>query len=331
MKNPINTLSVMIALAFGNTALAEKPHSSTSVIQINPSQIIIPANSNGSKALFTAVDMEKEMNAVTSPEVLQAALKSMDPDGEVDDRALAEVREKITLNPRRGTDFVEITVEDSDPTKATNLARALADTFIKQRAERETQRAKSALKALDEELTQQGELVKEARANLTVLIKKYGIPYVDGRKNPIHPGLLASLESVDKSHQLRLAASADLPDNPVAPLYKNYLEALEDHDQLGFTFRHRHPKMIEAKKRINESRKLANEAIPKLIELLNNEQPSDGEGTVELSLKQLIYNQAKKDYEQSRDMFREMKIKQQEARVLLKMPRSPVTLHERAK
>ena len=177
MKNPINTLSVMIALAFGNTALAEKPYSSTSVIQINPSQIVIPPNSDGFEGLFTADDMEKELKAVTSSEVLNAALKSMDPNDEVDERALAEVRKKITLNPRRGTDFVEITVEDSDPTKATNLANSIADTFIKQ------------------------------------------------------------------------------------------------HN----------------------------------------------------------YNQSKEDYEQSQVMFREMKIKQQEARVLLKMPRTPATLHERAK
>ncbi|MDB4393593.1 hypothetical protein N9Z74_01420, partial [bacterium] len=52
---------------------------------------------------------------------------------------------------------------------------------------------------------------------------------------------------------------------------------------------------------------------------------------VDRSLHQESYFQAKEGYEQSRAMLREMQIKQQKARTLLKMPRSPVTIHESAK
>ena len=94
--------------------------------------------------------------------------------------------------------------------------------------------------------------------------------------------------------------------------------------------------MIEANARIKEARSLANQALLQL-NLLIGKTPSastkqlTNEETVELSLKQHNYNQAKEDYEQTRDMLREMKIKQQEARLLLKMPKTPVTIHERAK
>ena len=62
----------------------------------------------------------------------------------------------------------------------------------------------------------------------------------------------------------------------------------------------------------------------------NGHPPFSGDDTVDLSLKQHHYTQAKETYEQARGMLREMKIKQQEARALLKIPRQPVTIHERA-
>jgi len=51
---------------------------------------------------------------------------------------------------------------------------------------------------------------------------------------------------------------------------------------------------------------------------------------IDLSIRQHIYIQAKETYEQSQAMLNEMKIKQQETRTLLKMPRTPVTIHKHA-
>lgn len=51
----------------------------------------------------------------------------------------------------------------------------------------------------------------------------------------------------------------------------------------------------------------------------------------DLSFRQNAYNKAKENYLQSREMLQDMKTQQQEARVLLKMPRDPITIHERAK
>lgn len=50
----------------------------------------------------------------------------------------------------------------------------------------------------------------------------------------------------------------------------------------------------------------------------------------DLSLPLHTFQQARDDYLQSRDMLREMMIKYQKARVLPKMPKTPVTIHERA-
>ncbi len=63
---------------------------------------------------------------------------------------------------------------------------------------------------------------------------------------------------------------------------------------------------------------------------INGQPPFNGDDPVELSLKHHQYTQAKETHEQANAMLREMKIKQQEARILLKMPRQPITIHERA-
>jgi len=68
-------------------------------------------------------------------------------------------------------------------------------------------------------------------------------------------------------------------------------------------------------------------SFPKVTELPYH----TAEGTIEVTLAQHPYNQAVENFTQARAMLREMKLQQQEARVLLKMPRAPVTIHERAK
>jgi uncharacterized protein involved in exopolysaccharide biosynthesis len=62
----------------------------------------------------------------------------------------------------------------------------------------------------------------------------------------------------------------------------------------------------------------------------SDDSPHPNEHITKLPLKQNSHDQAKETYAQSRNMLREMKIKQQEARVLLKRPRHPITIHERA-
>ena len=71
--------------------------------------------------------------------------------------------------------------------------------------------------------------------------------------------------------------------------------------------------------------KLVNQQIEKMEDIVR--EKGDGD----LTIQQEKYNTAKEEYEQARDLYREMKLQQQEQRVFLNMPRTPVTLHERTK
>ena len=58
---------------------------------------------------------------------------------------------------------------------------------------------------------------------------------------------------------------------------------------------------------------------------------SDHDDPLQRSISQQVYRETLDDFNQARGMLREMKIKQQETRDLLKRPRIPITIHQRAK
>lgn len=88
-----------------------------------------------------------------------------------------------------------------------------------------------------------------------------------------------------------------------------------------------HQELSELKTSLITKLALINRQVERMEKMLKEKE----NGSIDLSLRQSQYNQAKEQDEQTREMLREMKIRQQEARVLLKMPRKPVTLLEKAR
>lgn len=335
MNKTLRAVPLVLIFALAHPALAQRPTESTVVVQIHPAVMGIQP---GNGILLTKNYMENEIESITAPATLEAAAKTLNLDLKNDKEALTQLRKSISVSPRRGTDLLEIKVHHKDPTQAVTIANAVADAYMTRRNQSEKQRAEAALKALDKELTLQSELVQKHRQALTDLIQKHGIPSFDGTQHAdsktTSPQAIQSLKAAPQEQKLRIAASLKIPNNPVTAPYQKYLHALEDADNLREMYRSKHPKMIEANARIKEARTLANQALLQLnllIEKNLTDHPASKEDVVALALKRHNYNQAKEDYEQARDMHHEMKIKQQEARILLKMPKTPVTIHERAK
>ncbi|MDB4653013.1 polysaccharide biosynthesis tyrosine autokinase [Akkermansiaceae bacterium] len=277
----------------------------------------------------------------------------------------------VETTERRGTDFIEINVRHAKASDAKSIAVAVAEAYIERRRSTEEQRAQKALDALDNELIAQSDLVQDHRKELTVLIQQYGIPYFDGgHSNPLGMSeqqmyqsarqKLADFETqadqieiqIKKLFQLSneelisYAAGLDLPQNQVT-LYANQNRDAMDRklDLSAQGIGQLHPDMVVMDQRAKSSMRKAHEEVVSLravlqtkLELVERQVlkmremvDERQEDAINLSLKQSNYTQAKEQYEQARAMLREMKIKQQEARVLLKMPRDPITLHERPK
>ena len=289
---------------------------------------------------------------------------------EMDD-VIKTLKGVVSTSPRRGTDFIEIKVRHAKPEDAKEIADAIANAYIERRNRTELKRANDALTALNNELQHQADLVSEHRKDLTVLIQQYGIPYFDGpNSNPLGATeqdmfkkatnklddyevqrdqleiTIKNLLDTDNKDLISYAAGLELPENQVTHYYTQYREAVEAYEQVQAQgLGKRHPEVIAIAKRANGAMANAQkevvtlkavleqkrEIIARQVDRMKDLKKDRKDDTVELSLKQHNYNQAKESYEQSRDMLKEMKIRQQEARVMLKMPRTPITLHERPK
>ncbi|MGC6425856.1 MAG: polysaccharide biosynthesis tyrosine autokinase [Akkermansiaceae bacterium] len=274
----------------------------------------------------------------------------------------------VRTTPRRGTDFIEIAVRHANPEDAKDISEMIADAYIARRNSTEKDRAEKSLRTLDDELQRHGDLVQERRTALTVLIQQYGIPYFDGRsaspvgltEEEMYRRATAKLDTLEQNRDqleiqinklikaetedlIRTAAGLELPENQVSALYNQYQEAKRSRDNIiaqGLGPNHPTVKgidgtidnlMIDAREEVENLRDvlrtrlaLVNQQVEKMREMVDVKQKD----TVELSMQQHKYNSAKEEYEQSRDLYREMKLQQQEQRVLLRMPRTPITLHE---
>ncbi|MGE9267428.1 MAG: GumC family protein [Verrucomicrobiales bacterium] len=369
-------LLVFLTAAVITSVIPEK-FQSTAVVQVHPTMFTLDpfgdaggANvSNGS--IMTRAFMENEFQVITTDHTLREAAESINlPErwGMDMDLVVMTLKGIIEANPRRGTDFIEITVRHPKKDIACDVAAAIAKAYSERRNRMEQGRSQEALNALDEELTLQGDRVQEKRKALTVLIQQYGIPYFEEvrgggygqdetdilkrsklqledlktSKNQLEIQIKRLLDT-ESDDLIRTAAGLDLPENQVAALYTQYKENIRQIDNMQAQgLGPNHPEVLMLKKNAENLMIDARKEVVNLKEVLNtklnlvdrqvermHQMVDENEGdTIERALTQTQYVQAKEEYEQARDLLSAMKVQQQLARVRLKMPRNPITIHE---
>lgn len=315
--------------------------------------------------------IENEFETITAPQTVSEAAKSLDLTTRWDmneDEVLQVLSSIVRASPKRGTDFIEISVRHANAEDAKDICQQITNAYITRRNRTEMQRAESALEALDTELQNHGDVVNDKQKALTVLIQQYGIPYFDGRSSsPVGQTeermyqdaqqrleqlkqdrdrlkiQIDKLVSTSSEEMIPTAAGLELPENQVSVFYDQFLQTNREMDDasaqgLGAN----HPTMKGLRVRASNLMRDAGSAVTSLKDVLNTrinlidrqvermEQTVEvkKDDTVSLSMRQHDYNSAKDDYEQARDLLRQMKIQQQEQRVLLRMPRTPITAHE---
>ncbi|MDE0859979.1 MAG: hypothetical protein OSA93_07455 [Akkermansiaceae bacterium] len=284
------------------------------------------------------------------------------------EETLEKVKTMVSAEPRRGTDFIEIKARSHNQEDAHDIVNAVVDSYIARRNKMEMARAKKAIEALDKELQEQGDLVNDKRKNLTPLIQSYGIPYFDphdstqneATEEKMHLNAQQRLDQLEQDRDrlkiqidqliktsaeemIPTVAALELPENQVSILYTQYLETLRESEKLAAQgLAEDHPSQVALTTQANELMGNAKKAVISLKETLNTRLNLVGrqvermketilnkkEISLERAMRQHEYNSAKEEYEQSRDLLREMKLHQAEQRALLKMPRQAVTRHE---
>lgn len=382
LKNRYGVILLTFLLVFMTasviTLVMPEKYESVSVVQVHPSVMAIsPIGNTGATnpgTMMTPSYMQNEFETIIAPETLKMAAQDIKLPTRWDkdlDTVVTILENLVETTPRMGTDFIEIKVRHAEPDDAKAIADAVAKAYIERREAAEVNRAEMALKALDNELIAQSDVVQDNRKDLTVLIQQYGIPYFDdGASNPLGRTeqemfrdarqKLANFETQADQLEIQIkklvelssddlisyAAGLDLPQNQVT-MYANQNREAKDRklDLTAQGLGAKHPDIVAMDQRAASAMENAHREVISLkavlqtnLELVTRqvkkmrEMVEDRRGdTIELSLKQNRYNQAKEAYEQSREMLRDMKVQQQNARVLLKMPRNPITLHEKPK
>ena len=115
--------------------------------------------------------MENAFETIIAPETLRMAAQDIDlpTRWSMDmDTVITNLKGIVTTTPRRGTDFIEINVRHGKPDDAKAIADAVARAYMERRKGTEVDRAERALKALDNELIAQSDVVQDHRKELTV-------------------------------------------------------------------------------------------------------------------------------------------------------------------
>ncbi|MFT6242912.1 MAG: hypothetical protein ACJAQT_005024 [Akkermansiaceae bacterium] len=214
-----------------------------------------------------------------------------------------DVSEALKVEAIPGTDMARITATSDQPGQAKAIVDKVIVIYLNTRKGIEVTQAQRTLDALDGELIAQSDLVQNYRKDLTILIQQYGIPFFEDVQNPLGE---TELEMFTASRKRLLELQIE------SALLKAELRALEENKTEG--------------EKLLTQIEILEYQIDALSEIITDRQND----TVDLSLKQHTYTQAKETYLQSRDMLREMKDRQQEAHVALKMPRPSLIVRQQA-
>ena len=305
----------------------------TAVIQIHPSVIALGRPLG---AAMTNRYMENEMESISAPETLRLANQTLRLGFGSEEEAIKYLENHHFVKPVRGTDLLQIHADHKERAVAAQIANALAKAYEKRRNEIAKKYAQKALNELNEELEAQNQLVLKNRKHLTGLIAEIG-------HNPDMTLLslkqlqtsLEKLESAKGAEKFSVAASIQKEGNQVPTSYQEYRAALEGADFLVQNgIGSKHPEVIAIRGRVDRAYKKLEAEVGALENLLKQDLKKSKllkEKLITPENAQRQYRSAKEEYEQSRLMYREMSVKQQEQRVLLKMPRTPITIHELAK
>lgn len=284
------------------------------------------------------------------------------------DTVLRMLQAMVTTEGHPGTDLVTIRVWHGFPQDARNIAREVAMAYMERRTNLEMERARAALDALDEQLRDQEDLVEEKRKVLDTIVQAIGIPYSPGADH-LGGGNALYLESERQLYELenesqkvevqlkalrklqgearfKFAASLGNSTSEIGESYGEFLETqrkLEERKSSGLG--PNHPATESGKLAVAEARARLESAIASLEVILETEADLNRERILEMkkvvgerrdravdqALESHDYIEAKNDYERAVVLLEKLKVQTAGNRIALRIPRSPVTIHEEPK
>ena len=301
---------------------------------------------------------------IESKNVLEECVKKLDLEKRwkvSEAEAIKTLAKNVSASRQPDTDFIRVEVTGKTPEEAEVLLGGILKSSISYFTRTEVEKKHQYLSELNQQLTEQGDLIQDYRKAVAVLTQQYGVPYFEGEGNQIGQTEMALYQQSRKKlaeleHQrnlaqiqirklidtpnddlIRLAAGLDLPNNQVSKYYQSYLSLSAEIETLHEEgLAPNHPKVKALRQKNEHALSIAGKQvvgikeiletnlllIDKKLERTKKEVRERKDGCVDLSMQQHQYATAIQAYEAAQDLYEKMSRQQQELRIEAKMPLS---------
>jgi len=204
---------------------------------------------------------------------------------------LAKLRGGIDIEHVEDTRLLKINTTDSDPVLAKNIANTLASSYIDFNIENRLKSSRNTLSWMTDQLYETKKKLEDSEEEFLAYKQKEKLFSFSGKQDLIASKIADFNESYLKARNRRLELNAKLKElmpssksganilyarsvilNPVIDtLYSQLLDQEVEISQLNKVFKPKHPKLIQAKTKMDNTRKKLNEEVLKEVENLKFE------------------------------------------------------------
>lgn len=207
-------------------------------------------------------------------------------------RLKGALKSKISIEPVRDTHLLHIDVRDYDPAMAADIANAVAEAYINFNLENRLKASKSSMAWISGQLYETKKKLEDAEAEFLAYKQEQGLYSMEGRQSVIASQIADLNRSYQETRNARLDIdtklsklsrglvadvevdhSSSLVDSPmINTLYSQLLSAELNLSRLSKVYRSKHPKIVQAKTSIANTREKFKEEIEKAIKNLEAER-----------------------------------------------------------
>lgn len=205
---------------------------------------------------------------------------------------IAELRDGIDIEHVEDTRLLKINITNSDPILAKNIANTLAKSYIDFNIENRLKSSRNTLSWMTDQLYATKKKLEDSEEEFLAYKQKEKLFSFSGKQDLIASKIADFNESYLKARNRRLELDAKLKElmpssksdanilyarsvilNPVIDnLYSQLLDQEVEISQLSKVFKPKHPKLIQAKTKMDKTRKKLNEEVLKEVENLKFER-----------------------------------------------------------
>ena len=277
---------------------------------------------------------------------------------------IEDIREKIDIENVRDTRLLRINIEDADPALARDMANELAAAYIDYNISNRMESSRDTLAWMTNQLYEMKKKLEDAEQEFLAYKQREKLFSMQGKEKVIDQKIAEFNDAYLATRNKRLELDAKLEkldqyldgsgdighvrsilNNPlIESLYSQLIEAEVELARLGKVYRHKHPKVLQAESKIEDTRKKIQEQLKKEKEnlrversvLLSREKVLEGtvadfeQDALETNRKALTYNILQRNMDTNRELYDILLAKIKEANVEGNQDASNIRVAEKA-